>query len=101
MDTSTFRRWFNDIFYPEVTRRTGQPLLLLLDNSPGHSSEFVQNNITVKFFPPNVTCWKQPMDMGIMTALKKRYKYILLKEILDSMTCQLKVSNNSLMKSNK
>ena len=82
MDTSTFRRWFDDIFYPEVTKRTGRPVLLLLDNAPGHSSEFVRNNVTVKVFPPNVTCWKQHMDMGIITALKKRYKYILLKEIV-------------------
>ena len=82
MDTSTFMRWFDEIFYPEVTRRTGQPVLLLLDNAPGHGSEFVRNNVTVKFFPPNVTSWKQPMDMGIIAALKKRYKYILLKEII-------------------
>ena len=32
--------------------------------------------------PPNVTSWKQPMDMGIIAAFKKRYKHILLKEIL-------------------
>ena len=82
MDTSTFMKWFNDIFYPEVTKRTGRPVLLLLDNAPGHSSEFVRNNVTVKFFPPNVTSWKQPMDMGIIAAMKKRYKYILLKEII-------------------
>ena len=82
MDTSTFMRWFDDIFYPEVTRRTGRPVLLFLDNAPGHSSEFVRNNFTVKFFQPNVTSWKQTMDMGIIAALRKRYKYILLKEII-------------------
>lgn len=82
MDTATFMKWFDKIFYPEVTRRTGLLVLLLLDNAPGHCREFVRNNVTVKFFPPNVTSWKQPMDMGIIAALKKQYKYILLKEII-------------------
>ena len=34
-------------------------------------------------FPPNCTSWKQPCDMGIIAALKKRYKYLYLKNILD------------------
>ena len=83
MDTPTFMLWFDDIFYPNVTQKTREPVLLLLDNATGHGKEFTRNNVTVKFFPPNVTSWKQPMDMGIIAALKKRYKYILLKEIMN------------------
>ena len=29
--------WFNGVFYPEVRKRTCHPVLLLMDNDPGHS----------------------------------------------------------------
>ena len=35
------------------------------------------------FFPPNCTSWKQPCGMRIIVALKKRYKYLYFKDILD------------------
>ena len=52
-------------------------------NNPGHFPSFERNNIKVVFFPPNCSSWKQPCDMGIIAALKKRYKYLYLKVILD------------------
>jgi len=54
-----------------------------MDNAPGHFNAFELDNICVVFFPSNCTSWKQPCDMGIITALKKRYKYLYLKDILD------------------
>ena len=82
MDSCTFAMWFDEVFLPSVRLRTRRPVLLLLDNAPSHPKEFTRLNVTVKFLPPNVTSWKQPMDMGIIAALKKRYKHILCKEIL-------------------
>jgi len=54
-----------------------------MDNAPGHFDAFERDNIRVVFFPPNCTSWKQPCDMGIIATLKKRYKYLYLKDILD------------------
>ena len=71
MDVSTCWKWFEEVFYPEVRKRTGRPVCLLMDNAPGHFPAFGRNNIKVVFFPPNCTCWKQPCDMGIIAALKK------------------------------
>ena len=82
MDVSTYMKWFDEIFYPAVRLKTRKPVLLLLDNAPGHATEFVRDDVQVKFFPPRVTSWKQPMDMGIIAALKKRYKFLLIKDIL-------------------
>ena len=76
------RKWFNDVFYPAVKQRTGRRVLLLLDNAPGHFDAFERDNIRIAFFPPNCTSWKQPCDMGIIAALKKRSKYLYLKEVL-------------------
>jgi hypothetical protein len=47
-----------------------------MDNVSGHFDAFECNNI-------HVASWKQPCDMGIIAALKKRYKYLYLKDILD------------------
>jgi hypothetical protein len=72
MDMETCWKWFNEVFVPKVKRRTGRPVLLLMDNAPGHFDAFERNNIRVVFFPPNYTSWKQPCDMGIIATLKKR-----------------------------
>ena len=57
--------------------------MLLIDNAPGHFPEFVRGNIKVMFLPPNCTAWKQPCDLGIIAALKKRYKFLYLKDVLE------------------
>ena len=83
MDVATCWEWFEEVFYREVRKRTGCPVLLSMDNAPGHFSTFEKNSIKVVFFPPNCTSWKQPCDMGIIDALKKRYKYLYLRDVLD------------------
>jgi hypothetical protein len=71
MDVKTCWKWFNEVFYPEVKKRTGHHVLLLMDNASGHFEEFERDNIQIVFFPPNSTSWKQPCNMGIIAALKK------------------------------
>ncbi|KAI6648197.1 hypothetical protein LOD99_12006 [Oopsacas minuta] len=74
MDVNTCWKWFNEVFCPEVKKRTGRRVLLLMDNASGHFQAFERNNVRVVFFPPNCTSWKQPCDMGIIAALKKSPK---------------------------
>ncbi len=83
MDVKTYWKWFNEVFYPEVKKWTGHRVLLLMDNAPEHFEAFECDNIQIVFFPPNCTSWKQPYDMGIIAALKKWYKYLYLKDVLD------------------
>ncbi len=71
------------MFYPKVQKGIGRYILLLMDNALGHFETFECDNIRIVFFPPNCTSWKQPCDMGIIVALKKRYKYLYLKDVLD------------------
>src|SRR5262245_47377163 len=54
-----------------------------MDNAPGYSP-IERDKMKLVFFPPNVTSWKQPMDMGIIHALKKRYKYLYLQDVLNN-----------------
>jgi hypothetical protein len=83
MDMETCWKWSNEVFLPEVKKRTEHQVLLLLDNAPGHFEVFECDNVRIVFFPPNCTSWKQPCDMGIITALKKMFKYLYLKDVLD------------------
>jgi hypothetical protein len=83
MDVEMCWKWFNEVFLLEVKKRTGRQVLLLLDNGPGHFEAFECDNVRIVFFPPNCTSWKQPCDMGIIAALKKRFKYLYLKDVLD------------------
>jgi DDE superfamily endonuclease len=82
MDVETCWKWFDTVFLPSVKARTGRNVLLVLDNAPGHFPEFERDGVRVVFFPPNCTAWKQPCDLGIIAALKKRYKYMYLKSVL-------------------
>ena len=72
MEVFTCWKWFEEVFYPEVRKRTGRPVLLLMDNAPGHFPVFEGNKIKVVFFSSNCTSWKQTYDMGIIVALKKK-----------------------------
>jgi DDE superfamily endonuclease len=82
MDVTTCWKWFNKVFYPSVKARTGRPVLLLLDNVPGHFAAFERQGVTVVFFPPGCTAWRQPCGMEIIATLKKLYMSIYLKNIL-------------------
>ena len=64
------------------SQKTHLPTLLLLDNAPGHFEAFTRENVTVHFLPHNVTSWKQPCDLGIIAALKKRCKFLYLKDVI-------------------
>jgi hypothetical protein len=82
MDKVVCEKWFKEVFCKEIQSRTNQRVLLLMDNAPGHFAPFEQDNIRVLFFPPNFTSWKQRCNQGIIAALKKRIKYLHLKDVL-------------------
>jgi hypothetical protein len=59
-------------------------ILLLLDNCPAHPppKELETKNVFVKHLPPNCTSVLQPMDMGVLRALKCHYKRYFVRELL-------------------
>ena len=79
MNTDIFHTWFHNSFIPLVrTHLTsiGQEpkAVLVLDNCPAHpdSSELVSDDgkIIAKYLPPGVTSVIQPMNQGVLQALK-------------------------------
>lgn len=58
-------------------------MALLLD---GHCKDIAdpKGQVSVLFFPPNVTLMYQPLDQDIISAVKCTYKYYVLDRLLAS-----------------
>ncbi|XP_039627277.1 jerky protein homolog-like [Polypterus senegalus] len=90
MDRALFQEWFDKQFVPKVkafNKENGLPprALLLIDNAPSHPEEMqvVCDDIKAIFLPPNVTSILQPMDQGVLQALKQNYRKMLLRSLLE------------------
>ena len=86
-DGATTVKWVSELFAEHVRKIHGPDthVILLLDNCPAHKVNLQGVNgkyIHVLFFPPNLTCWHQPADMGIIHSLKTGYKGNLLETLL-------------------
>lgn len=64
-------------------KTTCKKIFLLLNNTLRYNKAFNKNGIKVIYFLPNMTLWKQLIDIEIIVALKKCYKYNLIKDLLD------------------
>ena len=77
---ATYRKWFFYIFLPAVRIQTSDRVALVIDGFSGHDLTCADplNQAEVFKLPPNVTSIYQPMDQGIIAALKVRYRSTLL-----------------------
>jgi len=85
-NTAVMEKWFT-AFYTHIREtKPGQKVLLLLDNFSAHHSALElcppPTNITVEFFPANVTSIYQPCDQGIIATFKRYYKKSYLQWLL-------------------
>jgi len=79
MDKCVYVRWWNTVFLPAVRdRHGGAKCALIMDNSSTHDTELSADDVEILFLPPNVTAIYQPMDAGVIAALKRRYQRHLL-----------------------
>lgn len=88
--------WFHKKAVPEIIKHQTEVLkipkdevkaLVLLDNCPAHPSvekmTSEDGKIKCMFLPANTTSLIQPMDQGVIYAVKRLYKKKLLHEILE------------------
>ena len=80
MTSIIFKEWFMKTFVPQVRARLcklhlPQKAVLLLDNCPAHTAGDIlpSCNIKVLYILKNTTSKIQPLDQGIMLALKGHY----------------------------
>lgn len=74
-----FANWLKEV--NSQMKRQKRHILLFLDNATSHGHEEM-SNVTLKFLPPNTTSHIQPLDQGIIRAMKERYKRRLLRSLL-------------------
>lgn len=56
-----------------------------MDNASSHGANLFdpRSQVDVYYLPPNGTACQQPMDIGVIALLKKKYKFELLSLILE------------------
>lgn len=79
-DTLTCRKWFCRDFLPAVRQKTSKKVALIMDNASSHGNSLTDplGQVTVLYLPPNCTSVQQPMDCGVIAALKTRYRFMFL-----------------------
>lgn len=80
-DTNVFQRWFQEVFLPAIKRRTRSHVFLIMDNLGCHG-DISDPQVTIIELPPNTTAVYQPLDAGVIAALKRRYKFRLLQHVV-------------------
>jgi len=91
VDSEMATKWFLDIFVPFKRTKLGdtEPAVLIWDNAPGHKLNVDLNrdpDIRVVLLPPNLAALHQPLDAGVIAALKCHYKtemLTLLDQVVD------------------
>lgn len=83
MTSDIFVKWVRD-WDRELTKQK-KKILLLVDNCPAHPSVSDLRSITLVFLPPNTTSTLQPMDQGIIRALKSNFRKNLVLKIIASL----------------
>ncbi len=82
MDGDGFSAWV-DWWYEEVINKSNGPWLLILDNFSGHDELQELENVTYVFLPANTTATYQPLDQGVISHTKIKYRSIILRETVD------------------
>lgn len=83
MTSELFEKWLRDWDRDLVTKK--KKILLLVDNCPAHPNVTDLNSITLAFLPPNTTSVLQPMDQGIIRALKTNFRKNLVLKMINSL----------------
>ena len=89
--TNQHKAWMNSAIFldwlKKFDRKMGRlcrKVLLFLDNAPCHPKVTLRN-VELRFFPANTTSCLQPMDKGVIQAVKLKYRKKQLRKVLQQM----------------
>ncbi len=84
VDKERYRFWWKTVFLPRIREFTKEKVALIMDSCSGHDKQCVDETgqVQVFYFPPNSTSVYQPLDQGIIAALKTRYKTKMLEKLV-------------------
>lgn len=80
MNTDLFTRWVQSFDRRMTNQR--RKVILLVDNAPSHPKELGLTSVKLVFLPANTTSRLQPLDQGIIKAVKANYRKRFLQTLL-------------------
>lgn len=83
MTTTIMEKWLRS--WDAKLVKEGRKIVLFLDNCSAHPQKLEDSltNIKLEFFPPNMTPFLQPMDMGIISNMKFYYRLKMIKFLME------------------
>ena len=83
-DSKLYKKWWDEVFVPTIHLFTKDPVALILDGFLGYDEYCIDSLRQIRTFklPPNVTSVFQPMDQGIIAALKSGYRNRFLSRLV-------------------
>ena len=79
MISAVFEDWLNQL--NETMKKKKRRIILFVDNATSHVSKKL-SNVHVRFFPPYLTSELQPLDQGLIQAMKANYRKSMLHSLL-------------------
>lgn len=78
MTVNRFREWLLDLNSEMAQKK--RRIIIFIDDCPAHPKQQDYGNVQVQFLPPSSTGYLQPLDQGIIKAVKHYYrKKVMLK----------------------
>lgn len=83
-NTATFKQWFNEVFIPSIRKHSWKNVALLVENDIDENIVHdPRGQIKILHLPPDSRTTHHPMEQGIMTLVKQRYRYAMLERVLE------------------
>ena len=95
MTSEIFLDWVNIL--NNKMKKEKRNVLLFIDNAPSHP-KLTFSNVTLKIFPANTTSKSQPLDQGIIQAMKMKYRRRQLRHIITKIDNNPTVGGSDLLK---
>ena len=95
MNSSVFEVWIKSV--DRKMKREGRKILMFIDNAPSHP-KMKLDNVKLVFLPPNTTSKIQPMDQGIIQAMKLKFHKRQSRKILAEMEKHKDMCGSELLK---
>ena len=82
MTSELFCKWLIEV--DSEMKKKKRNILLFADNAPCHAVGKLPrlSNVKIEFLPPNTTSKVQPLDQGIIRAIKQHYRKCLLSNLV-------------------
>ncbi|XP_033218296.1 tigger transposable element-derived protein 6-like [Belonocnema kinseyi] len=80
MTGNLFEEWLTDL--NQQMEKSNREIMLLVDNATSHNCTKILSHVTVKFLPPYLISEVQPLDQGIIRAVKARYRKKMLQYLI-------------------